>query len=144
VVDVLTFPDAEAAAAYILRSAGIPGLNGVYSSLPNDPNWPVAVVERVPSTPADRYSLDRAAIQVSVWGNTQAEAHDIAQEARAELVRAEGTTLWEDAGAPVDCEITAVRDDLGVFRLPDALSKKDRYVFQVSLYVRGLAPVFES
>lgn len=129
------FPDAEAIATHVIREADIEGVNGVYTSLPNNPDYAVVIAKSLPSRPAERHRLARARIQVEAWGNSKSEAHDIAQEARVALHEAEGQTFDVDDGAPVDAFITGVDDVLAPGWMPDPVTNKDRYIFIVHLYV---------
>ena len=111
--DFITMPDLEAVASVTLRNAGISGLNGVYSSIPGNPTYPLITVKRPSGLPAVRYRLDMARIQVDVWGGapgdgpkapTKSVIHDIAQQARIALLRLEGRSVT----SPVPAFISAV------------------------------------
>ena len=129
------FPDAEAAAGWSLRNAGIAG-GRVYSSIPTSPTYPLVVLRRIGGQPAERHYMDASRIQVDVWGNSKSEAFDLAQSARVILHDLEGKTLTTGGGSPVDIVIQAVDDDLGLQFMEDAITGKDRYIFGVQLYVR--------
>jgi hypothetical protein len=125
-----TFPDAEALASKVLRDASITGLSTrVYSSIPNDPTWPLVTVKRIGGVPVERHRLDHPRIQIDVWGTSKSEALDIAQAARAALHAMEGQSY----SSPVTGTVTAVRDDLGLTWSPDPVTNRDRYIFGVSL-----------
>jgi hypothetical protein len=137
--DYLVFPDLEAISSYVIRSAAIPGLIGVYSSIPANPTYPLATVERLGGFPAVREGLDAPRIQVKIWGGapgdgagapTKSTIQDIAQLARVALLRAEGQTFV----TPVAATVTAVRDSLGITWSPDPTTKRDRYIFAMFLY----------
>ena len=127
------FPDAEAACSIILRNADIAG-DRVYSSIPASPTFPLIVVERIGGIPAVRQRLDRARVQLSVWGNTKSEARLLAMQARAVLFAAEGTTVTISTGNAV---ITGVDDDLGLFWQPDSATDRDRYIFGVEIFLHA-------
>lgn len=130
------FPDAEAVAASIIRDASISDLNGVYSSLPKAPNYPVIVIKRIGGIPAERHRLDRARLQVEVWGTSKSVTRDIAAMARAVLHDAEGSeyALGEDE---TDAFVAGVEDDLGLTWQPDQATGRDRYLFGVAMYVHS-------
>ena len=141
----VALPDLEAVASVALRTAAISGLAGVHSSIPaKNPIYPLIVVQRVGGTPAVRQYLDRARIQVDVWGGirkdgsavTKSDILDIAQEARVVLLDMEGQSIHE----PVDVFVTAVEDALGLSWSPDPTSGRDRYVFAMWVYGRALEP----
>lgn len=135
-------PDLEAAASVALRDAAITDLEGVHSSIPaKNPVYPLLVVQRLGGTPAVRQYLDRARIQIDVWGGARREGNlaipkstilDIAQKARVVLLELEGQTLT----APVSLFISGVDDALGITWSPDPTSGRDRYVFSMWLYGR--------
>ena len=141
-----TLPDLEAVASVALRTAAISGLAGVHSSIPaKNPSYPMIIVKRLGGTPVVREYLDRARIQVDVWGGvrkdgspiSKSEIHDIAQSARVVLLEMEGQSIHE----PVDVFVSAVEDALGIAWSPDPTSGRDRYVFAMWIYGRGLEPI---
>lgn len=123
-----TMPDLEAVTGSALRTAGVSG-GRVYSSVPANPTYPLTVVQRIGGLPVDKNRLDAARIQVSVWGNNQAEARDAAELARRTLMALAGT-----ADATFDAYVTCVEDDLGMIFLPDPATSRDRYIFGVVVY----------
>jgi len=129
------FPDAEAAAGWTLRQANIASQR-VYSSIPTNPVYPLVVLRRIGGQPAEIHYMDASRIQVDVWGTSKSEAFDIAQAARVALHGMSGTTLTTGGGAPVNCYIASVDDDLGMMFMQDSITGKDRYIFGVQLYVR--------
>jgi hypothetical protein len=144
--DFLVMPDLEAIASTVIRGAAIPGLVGVYSSIPAKPTYPLAVVKRLGGRPPVPQALDAARIQVDVLGGapgdssstpTKGQIHDIAQLARVALLRAEGQSYT----SPVKAFITAVRDEMGITWSPDNTTKRDRYIFAMFLYGQPLPPV---
>jgi hypothetical protein len=129
-------PDMEAAVATVIRDAAITGLGDrVYSSIPAKPTYPLVVVIRVGGTPSVRRYLDRANIQINVWGENQGQALDIAQECRVVVLEAEGTNVTIDGVG--DVWISAVDDSLGMSYVPDPSTNRDRYLF--GLLVAGRA-----
>ena len=126
-----TFPDSEAMAIEVLVDANICG-GRVYPSVPSDPTYPVAVVQRLGGIPADRRAIDSPRIQVDVWGNNKREARQAAADARIALHSAEGDTSEAFQGYITGCE-----DDTGLTWLPDPVTAKDRYTFAVILTVRA-------
>ncbi len=131
-VDAL--PDVEALVAYELRTT----LSArVYSSIPTNPVWPLITVKRIGGTPADRVRLDRANIQIDVWGNNKSEARDLADSARVKLHAMEPKVCTTGAGYPVNGIITGIADTFGLTWLPDPLTDRDRYIFAVYVYAHA-------
>lgn len=128
-------PDIEAIAANAIRNASIPGLNGVYSSIPKKPEpvYPLITVARDGGEPAVRQYLDAGVIEVRVWGGTKSEIQDIAQRARVALLELEGTTIT----SPVRAVISGVDDARGLRWEPDELTGKDRYIFMMTIFARS-------
>lgn len=131
------FPDIEAVCRQALADAGVCG-GRVYSTIPakvTKESWPLAIVRRLGGTPAIRQRLDAARIQVDVWGGTQAEARDEADAARVALHELEGQafTRW-------DAFVTAVDDELGLNRVPDGDTGRERYVFACRVYAHHYEP----
>jgi len=131
------FPDSEALAAEALRDAAITGLDDrVYSSIPKTPTYPLITVSRSGGAPGERHRLDSPLIHVQVWGTNKGEAHDIAQEARVSLHELEGASFG-DSGDPAQAFVSGVQDVQGLTWLPDAESKRDRYVFTLRFFVHS-------
>jgi len=128
----LHFPDSEAIAGAALRSAGY----RAYSSIPANPTYPLMTVKRVGGIPRDKRMLDRANIQIDVWGDSKSQCRDLADQARRVLMSLEGTTSSDFNGV-----ITCVEDSLGLFWLPDQETKRDRYIFSVVLYAKQYLPI---
>lgn len=132
-----TFPNTEALASYIVRSASISGLVGVYSSIPKnatDASFPMVTIQRIGGVPPVRRALDMANIQVDVWGTSKTTAFNIAEAARRALHGADGTVYTTGGGAPVDAFVSGVEDSMGLAWLPDPSTGRDRYVFAVNMY----------
>lgn len=128
----LHFPDTEAIASVALRNAGY----RAGSSIPANPTYPLLVIKRIGGTPADKRALDRANLQIDVWGNSKSECRDLANAARIVLMSLEGTTSSDFNGV-----VTCVEDNLGLFWLPDQETKRDRYIFGVSIYAKQYLPI---
>ena|SRR3972149_12195584 len=137
----MVMPDLEAVVSKTLRDAGY----SAYSSIPNDPTWPLLIVSRAGGIPPIRQYLDGARIQVDVWGGakgdpppavTKSQIQDIAQTARTIIFALEGTTVI----SPVEAFISGVDDASGLLWLPDDATGRDRYLFAVMVYGRSLLP----
>lgn len=128
-----TFPDVEAIAGWRLRQNNIAGQR-VYSSVPHTPTFPLVIVQRIGGIPVERHRIDGPRLQITVWGTSKSESHDIAQQSRAVLHGMEGSTFTVAGGAPVDIFIAGVEDDLGLFWSPDSPTGRDRYIFGLHLY----------
>lgn len=127
-VDV--FPNVEAIVGEVLRDANISGLSTrVYSGVPKTPTYPLITVKRIGGVPVERHRLDRARIQIDVWGENKGQALTIASTARSVLIGIEGQSFTD----PVVGTVTAVDDDLGLTWLPDPVTDRDRYIFGVSV-----------
>ncbi|MGH2651414.1 MAG: hypothetical protein ACRDHK_09430 [Actinomycetota bacterium] len=127
------FPDAEAVASVALRAASITDLEvRVYSSIPKDPTYPLAIVQRLGGNPAERHHLDGPRIQVEVYAESKSQAHDVAALARVALFELEGTAVSDP-----DAYVTGVEDAVALQWLPDPATDKDRYVFSVYLYLHA-------
>jgi len=124
------FPNIEAMAGAVMRAALT---CGVYSSIPKTPTWPLVTYKRIGGVPAIRQRLDRARIQVDVWGTSQTVAFNLATLARVALLGMEGQTY----SSPVAGFVSAVDDDLGLIWLPDPVTARDRYIFGVSIYAHS-------
>lgn len=127
------FPDIEAMVGAALRAEGVCGRR-VYSSIPANPTYPLVTVARLGGVPPDRRRLDRARIQVDVYGNNKAEARDAAELARRVVLEMEGETFASFNGFVSDVE-----DELGLTFLPDQDTKKDRYLFAVGVFAHHSA-----
>lgn len=126
------FPDIEAMMARALRSANVCG-GRAYSSIPRDPTWPLAVVQRLGGSPAVERRLDSASIQVDVYGNNKSEARAQADLARRALHGVEGTSFPTEMGY-----VTGVVDESGLTWVPDPITNRDRYTFSVAVFSHTL------
>lgn len=130
---VRTFADLEAVARGALANANIATIaTRWYSAIPDNPTWPLGLVQRVGGVPAVREAMDAANIQIDVYGTSKSEARTIAAAARTVLMELAGTSVtW-----PVSAWISAVEDSLGLLWQPDNVTSRDRYIFAVTLYGR--------
>lgn len=129
------FPDAEAVVAEWLRGGNLDLVGArVYPSIPEDPTYPLITLARIGGVPAVRQYLDAANIQIDAWGGTKQQAHDIAAAARVRCQHLEGQSVI----TPVEAFISAVEDSLGMVWFPDELTGRERYLFSMTFYCRGL------
>lgn len=125
------FPDSEAVAATWLRSR--PELAGIQVS--TDLRGYTAgqrriVITRVGGVPSLAIRVDNPRLDVDVFGTDKADAHDLAQLARAllhELPTGDHTAL--------DAVVANVADDVGLQWLPDPDTQAARYVLTLRLAV---------
>jgi hypothetical protein len=122
-----TFPDLKAAAIRVLLNAGAGAAgNRVYSSLPTSPTWPLVLVKRIGGTPAHQAVLDRANLQIEVWGTSQKECFDIANSCRKSIIDARGSLITWTGGK---AWVTDAYENLGPQDLPDPVTGRDRTIF---------------
>lgn len=137
--DFNVMPDLEAVVRKKIADAGY----RAYSSIPNSPQWPIAVVSRAGGYTAVRRYLDSARLQIDVWGGAKGDAtptpkstiQDMAQDIRVQVLRLEGTKVT----SPVGAFITGV-DDGPLQWLPDEDTGRDRYLVQIEVFGRSLLP----
>lgn len=122
------FPDTEAMASKAMIAAGVCG-GRVYSSIPNNPTFPLVILTRVGGLPSVERRLDSASLQIDVYGNNKSEARAAADSARLALHSSEGTTWTAEGGF-----ISGVEDSLGLSFQPDPEIKRDRYIFGVIVH----------
>ena len=135
-----SYPDFEAIVRKKIADAGY----RAYSSVPNSPTWPIAVVMRAGGYVAVRGYLDSARIQIDVWGGAKGDAspvskstiQDMAQDIRLQLQRLEHTKVTNN---PVSAWITAVEDG-NMQWLPDQDTGRDRYIILMEIFGRSLLP----
>lgn len=127
--------DIEAAAIEWMRGQGIAG-GRVYSKVPASPQFPLVSVQRIGGIPAVREYLDAANLQIDVWGNSKSEADDLATAARIALLGMEGKVVQVPNGG--QGWVSGVADSLGLTWLPDDETGRDRYLFSMVFYCRGL------
>ena len=132
-VDFAVLPDSEYLAVRILKDALTAGSFQSYTprigtKIPASPDFTkgVLTVQRVGGMPTQRRWLDHANIQVDVWHDNKADAHNIAQLARVVLHQAEGKKYTTPA-----CVLTGVEDALGLAWQFDSLNLKARYTLRV-------------
>lgn len=125
------FPDSEAMVGTLIRAdAYISGNKiGVYSSIPKTPTLPFIVIRRVGGLPAVRERLDRASLQIDVFGANKGAAYDLAAIVRTIILDAEGTTQARGF-------ISHVQDELGMTFIPDMDFSPpiDRYTFGMAVF----------
>lgn len=119
------FPDIEAVVCRALKDADVCS-GRVYSEIPTNPTWPIAVVQRLGGTPVERHRIDQARIQIDVWADDKATARDEADAARVAAHELEGTT-----SSTFNAAVTAVDPELGLTWLPDKDTGRARYLFAV-------------
>lgn len=130
-----TLPDAEAVAGTIIRAASTTLSTRVYSSVPKNPSYPLAVVTRIGGLPVHRSRWDGASLQIDVWAESKSDARTAADAARRALLDAEATTVTYGSSS---AWVSSVEDTLALTWAPDpGNSTKDRYVFGVRLVLRA-------
>lgn len=75
-------------------------------------------------------SVDQPRIEVQVWHQTDAEAHDLGQLVRALVHQMQGTVG--------DVVVTRVIDVAGLFRSPDPQNNRPRYRFAVEIGMHNI------
>lgn len=131
-------PDVEAAVGTWFIAQGLRS----YSSIPNNPTWPLLVVMRLGGQPAVPQALDAARIQVEVWGDSstkKADVFDYARRAARWLNELEDQSVELSNGEVV--QVTASRPELGPQWLPDPPTGRPRYIFANRVYARKTSPV---
>lgn len=124
------FPDAEALISSVIRT----GLDvGVFSSMPNTPEWPLILVQRIGGTPAVKQRLDAPELQFDVYADTKSEARLLALQARRQVLLTQGTTISHNSASGF---VTQVDDSTGLQWAPDpANPPKNRYIFGMRVYI---------
>ncbi len=131
-------PDIEAIVGYAIRQTGV----RCYSSIPNRPEYPLAVVARYGGEAPNRRRLNKALLQVDVYGTTQAEARQLAADIRSVVHETEGTAYYEADGAPDDCFLSGVEDTgQGLRRVPDLRDNLTRYTMDFHVYFHAIEPL---
>lgn len=126
------FPDSERLATDILVAADFsPFTVDVGTELPAEPVYPSIVISRVGGFPTQRRRLDHPNIQLDVWAETKAAAHDVAQIARVRLHQAEGKVWRDDTTHLPYAVLTGVEDALGLAWQFDTINNTPRYVLAV-------------
>jgi hypothetical protein len=125
------FPDAELIATLWLASNGF-NAAGVMPSKPTRPN---IVVTRVGGSPAVKWAVDTARLQVDVWGTSKQQARDCAASAMSALYVMPG-----QAGAAQGAFVSDVDVSLGLLWQPDDAQNPPipRYLFEVAVTLRSL------
>jgi hypothetical protein len=128
---VPAFPDAELVAINWLRTNGF----RAGASVPQSPARPNLVVTRTGGSPAVKWAVDLAALQVDVWGQTKQQARDTAADALACLYAMPG-----QAGQDEDAFVSDVDVTLGLSWQPDDAQNPPipRYLFAIAVTLRPL------
>jgi hypothetical protein len=132
-------PDLEAVVRKRIADSGY----SAYSSIPNNPVWPIAVVMRAGGAPAVRRYLDAVRMQIDVWGGAKGDAtpvskstiQDMTQTIRVRVLELEGTKVT----VPVGAWISGVEDGSMIW-LPDDTTGRDRYILTMEIFGRSLLP----
>lgn len=130
----ILFPDAAAAVIGALN-AQLPALG--FTGVP--------VRSRVPSTRPARFVLvfrtggprasvvtDAAQLTIEAWASNDADAHDLAQAARAIVIGLEGTVTG-------GVSVYGINEFSGPAYLPDPASDQSRFTWTTSVTTRGVA-----
>lgn len=121
--------DVEALVVGWLDAQGVAG-GRVYGEHPASATYPYVLVTRVGGTKADRRRpLDRAVVQIDVWAETKADAHDVAATAWARLQDMSGTVAY----GGVSGVVAGVRDVVGLTSIREPDSDLRRYMFQAAV-----------
>lgn len=124
------FPDLKRVAIQVLIGADV-NADKVYSSLPAEAgksiSWPIVVVRRLGGLPQNERWIDRANLQIEVWGANQKDCFDIWNIVRKTLLDAVGTTVD-------NCVITNARVNLGPQDIPDPPTGRDRVIGGIALF----------
>lgn len=124
------FPDAEAVVVEYLQMM-VGEVNGrVSTKIDPEPIYPLVRLTRVGGTPPVPKRLDRAEIELSVWGNTDKEAWQVAAKALAAMIYMEGYTSVAHKAFVTGTEVGG-----GISWSPDLDTTKPRYTFSMSVYL---------
>ncbi len=128
-----TTPDVEAILAERLGES--PALGRVVDAIEPEAGWPqivIALVGGVWDRRAPVPILLGGRVQVDVYHDSKAEAHDLARQAEYRLLTAAGAF---DFGS-----VSGVESSLSLRWNPELESGRARYTFEVRVYARALAP----
>jgi hypothetical protein len=114
-------------------------VSGVYSSLPSTPSWPLLLVKAIGGGGIRAYWMDTPLLQVESWANSKTEGWKVIEEARRKVYRMTGQMFLAADGYPDDGVVTDVRDSIGITWLPDPVTHRDRYIWDVLLTVHPIA-----
>ena len=128
VYEPVVFPDAVAVVTTYLASVLT---EHVGTEVPGSRSAAFVVVDRVGGARRNLV-VDDASVVVECWAESDADAHDLAQLARAHVLSLPGQVV---GGVPV----YDVNEFGGPVNNPDPLSAHPRYVFTVQVAVRGTA-----
>lgn len=128
-------PDAELAAVTYLRTVTAVTdqvSTRIYTELPANATYPLAVVKRLGGSPVAEGTLDPASIQTEVYADSKQAARDAAAAIQAAFQDARG---WTGTGMYV----TTTAPQTGLLWLPDESfhPPQPRYVFDTTVYVRN-------
>lgn len=127
--DAVLFGDAERLLADWLRGE----IDAPVSNKVPNPRPPRFVTVRRHGGPRANVVTDAPQIGVEVWGESDADAHDLAQVARSAL-------LYQLRGQVIDGHtVYRVTEIGGPGNLPDPVSNQPRYVFELQVFIRGKA-----
>jgi uncharacterized protein DUF3168 len=106
----------------------------VYSRVPPEPDYPLAVVRRFGGALAFSHHLwlDRARIQCDVWGETKKATWRAADKVRSAIVAGQGVTYYPHG------RISAVEETIAPHESPDPDSTRVHFVGEVLVTVRPL------
>ena len=126
------FPDSEAVAVSWLRAqpelAGVKVTTDLVGWLAGQQR---VVITRIGGVPSLAIRIDNPRLDVDVYAEDKARAHDLAQLARAALHE-----LPEGDHTALGAVVAHVNDDTGLQWLPDISTSAARYTFAVRLAVR--------
>jgi len=133
-VERILFPDAAAAVIGALNTqlaalgfSGVP----VRSRVPNPRPSRFVLVFRT-GGPRVNLVIDAAQLTLEAWSTGEAEAHDLAQAARAIVIGLEGTVTG-------GVTLYSIDEFSGPGFLPDPESGQSRYTWTTSVHTRGVA-----
>jgi hypothetical protein len=146
-MDLRVMPDAkELVAAYLRDQPEVQALleDRVYGEIPDPAVYPLAVLTVVPSAgQAVRERLDEVHLQVDAWsmlreeGGSPEEAQAIAAVLRAAILAEERITGAQPVAVPI-AVVQGTRDVMGPQELPDPVTARPRYLFEVAIFLHPL------
>ncbi len=140
-------PDAKAlVAAYLRAQPEVQALvaDRVYGEIPNPAVYPLATLTVVPGPgEAVRERLDEVHLQVDAWsalreeGGSPEEAQTVAAVLRAAILAEERITGEQPLDVPIGI-VQGTKDIMGPQELPDPVTARPRYIFEVAIFVHPL------
>lgn len=127
--ETILFPDAVATIVTLLTTELSP--TPVRTQVPNPRPSSFVIVRRVGGT-LRNLVVDQATLTVETWADTEKNAHDLSQLARAAIHKSLGQVT--SAGT-----LYIVEEFAGPAYLPDQISSQHRYTITVSIGLRGNA-----